>query len=68
MTSMSITNYYTAGVCLKIHFLFQGKYYEQVHGIAMDSPISPLVANLFMEEFESKTIRTVTNTHRIRLR
>ena len=44
-------------VCLKhIYFLFQGKYYEQVHGAAIGSPISPLIANLFMEEFEVKPL------------
>ena len=33
--------------CLKnTYFLFQGKYYEQVHGAAMGSPISPIIANL----------------------
>ena len=30
------------------YFLFQGKYFEQVHGAAMGS-INPVVANLFME-------------------
>ena len=45
--------------CLKnTYFLFQGKYYEQVHGAAMGSPISPLIANLFMEEFEVKAPST----------
>ena len=39
---------YLRNIC----FLFQGKYYEQVHGTAFVSPISSLVANLFMEEFE----------------
>ena len=39
--------------CLrKTYFLFQGKYYEQVHDAAMGSHISPLITNLFMEEFE----------------
>ena len=38
--------------CLKnTYFLFQGMYYEQVHGTAMGFPISPLIPNLFMEEF-----------------
>ena len=37
--------------CLKnTYFLFQGKYYEQVHGVAMGSPINPLIANLLMED------------------
>ena len=38
------------------YFLFQGKYYEQVQGPAMGSPISPFIANLFMEEFEVKAV------------
>ena len=39
-------------------FLFQGKYYEQVQGAAMGSPISPLIANIFMQEFEVKALRS----------
>ena len=36
--------------CLKsTFFTFQCKYYEQVKGAAMGSPLSPVVANLFME-------------------
>ena len=34
------------------YFFFQGKYYEQVQGAVMGSPLSPLIANLFMEEFD----------------
>ena len=41
--------------CLRnTYFSFQGRYYEQTEGAAMGSPISPLVANLFMEEFEKR--------------
>ena len=36
------------------YFLFQ--YYEQVQGAAMGSPINPLIANIFMEEFEVKAL------------
>ena len=47
------------GFCLKnTYFLFQGKYYEQVHDAAIHSPISLLIAKLFMEEFEAKAIST----------
>ena len=47
----------TLEFCLKnTYFFFQGKYYKQVHGAAMGSPISALIANLFMEEFEVKAI------------
>ena len=41
-------------------FSFQGRYYEQTEGDAMGSPISPLVANLFMEEIEVQAIRAST--------
>ena len=43
------------------YFLFQGKYYEQVQGAAMGSPISPLIANIFMEEFEVKALQSCPN-------
>ena len=32
------------------YFTYQGKVYEQVYGVAMGSPLSPILANLFMEE------------------
>ena len=36
--------------CLRsIYFTFQGKYYEQLEGAVMGSPISPIVANLIWE-------------------
>ena len=41
--------------CLRsTYFTFRGKFYEQVEGAAMGSPISPTVANLFMENFETR--------------
>ena len=47
--------------CLRnTYFSFQGRYYEQTEGAAMGSPISPLVANLFMEEIEVQAISTST--------
>ena len=52
---------YLLDFCLKnIYFSFQGRYYEQTEGAAMGSPISPLVANLFMEDLEVQAIRTST--------
>ena len=45
------------------YFLFQGKYYEQVHGTALDSPISPLITNLFMEECEVKALSSAHAPH-----
>ena len=59
-TSMSIQHIPTLlECCLKsTYFLCQCKYYEQVHGSAMGSHISVIVANLFMKEFECKAIST----------
>ena len=45
--------------CLKnTCFSFQGQFYEQVEGVAMGSPVSPIVANLYMEYFEQKALST----------
>ena len=62
-TNMSISQTVTfLGFCLKNKYLlFQDKYYEQVHGAAMVSPISPLIANLFMEEFKVKAISSASH-------
>ena len=55
---MSVENITTLlEVCLKsTYFTFQGRFFEQQEEAAMGSPISPIVANLYMEEFETKTI------------
>ena len=46
--------------CLKnTYFSFQGQFFEQVEGVTMGSPVSPKVANLYMEYLEQKTLSTV---------
>ena len=37
-------------------FSFQGKFYKQLHGTAMGSPCSPVVANIYMEYFEKRAL------------
>ena len=45
--------------CLKsTYFSFQGQFFEQVDGATMGSPISPIVANLYMEYLEQKALST----------
>ena len=45
--------------CLRsTYFTFQGKYYEQLEGAVVGSPISPIVANLYMKDFEVKARNT----------
>ncbi|CAH1267006.1 Hypp3654 [Branchiostoma lanceolatum] len=40
------------------YFQYNGAIYEQTYGMAMGSPLSPVLANLFMEEFERKALDT----------
>ena len=39
------------------HFLFKGEYYEQIDGVAMGSPLAPLLANLFMGHHEENWLK-----------
>ena len=48
--------------CLRsTYFTYRGKFYEQVEGAAMGSPISPIVANLYMESFEVRALQSSPN-------
>ena len=46
-------------------FTFQGMYYNQVNGAAMGSPLSPVVANLFIEDFKTRALNSSPNPPRI---
>ena len=51
--------------CLKnTYFSFQDQFYEQGEGAAMGSPVSPIVANLYMENLEQKALSTAPTTPR----
>jgi retron-type reverse transcriptase len=38
------------------YFSINGQFYEQIYGVAIGSPLSPVTANLNMEDFEEKTL------------
>ena len=53
------------GLCLNwAYFLFQGKYYLQIHGTAVGSPLSLIVCNMYMESFEQKALATAPHRPR----
>ena len=47
---------------MSTYFTYRGKFYEQVEGAAMGSPISPIVANLYMENFEMRALQSSPNS------
>ena len=38
------------------HFLFNGSFYDQIDGVAMGSPLAPVLANLFMGHHEKLSL------------
>ena len=47
------------------YFMFEQELYLQTDGLTMGSPISPTVADLFMESFEQEALLTAPNPPRI---
>ena len=39
-------------------FIYQGQFYQQIEGAAMGSPLSSIVANIYMEKFEEEALAT----------
>ncbi|XP_046382357.1 uncharacterized protein LOC124153305 [Ischnura elegans] len=40
------------------YFQYRGEFYEQADGVAMGSPLSPVIANFFMEHLEEKALNS----------
>jgi retron-type reverse transcriptase len=43
------------------YFCFDGQFYEQTDGVAMGSPLSPVIANFFVEYYEKKEVEQATH-------
>ena len=44
-----------------VHFSYGGRIYIQVDGVAMGSPLGPILANIFMAELEIAMIPSLEN-------
>ena len=44
------------------HFLFNGCFYNQIDGVAMGSPLAPVLANFFMGHYERLWLEKCTGT------
>lgn len=49
------------------HFLFNGKFYDQVDGVAMGSPLAPILANLFLGFHEETWLNNCKHSTRLLL-
>ena len=48
-------------ICTKnIQFLFNGRYYHQIDGVAMGSPLGPVLADIFMAHLEQRASNIIT--------
>ena len=46
-------------------FRWRDTFYRQTEGAAMGSPLSPIVANLFMEHFEETALQSATHKPKV---
>ena len=53
----------TLNLCLtSTYFQYNGKHYKQLHGTAMGSPVSVVVAEIVMQNIEEQAVSTYTKT------
>ena len=56
-------------VCTKnVHFSFSNEIYMQNDGEVMDSPLEPVLANIFMVELERTAIQSLSDKIKLTLR
>ena len=52
--------------CSKTAFTFKDKIYKQIDGVSMESPLGPLLANIFMTELEKDIIQKLIDKNFIK--
>ena len=50
------------------YFMWDGDFYEQIDGVAMGSPLSPVIANFYMERFEQLILESASLKPKVWLR
>ena len=49
-------------LCTKnVHYIFESRIYVQTDGIALGSPLGPVLANIFMIQLENSLLPNLTN-------
>ena len=61
ISSDDLTKLFKFATC-ETHFLFNGKFYDQIDGVAMGSPLAPVLANLFMGHNEKLWLENFQGT------
>ena len=56
ISEKNLTSLFNFITC-ETYFLFKGKFYDQINGVAMGSPLAPVLANLFMRQYEKEWLR-----------
>ena len=51
LTTTELRNLFNFAIA-QTHFLFKGSFFDQIEGVAMGSPLAPVLANLFMGHHE----------------
>ena len=62
ISEKDLTSLFNFATC-ETHFLFKGKFYDQIDGVAMGSPLAPVLANLFMGLYEKDWLNNYDGSH-----
>ena len=61
MSSENLTKLFKFATC-ETHFLFHGKFYDQIDGVSMGSPLAPVFVNLFLGHNEKLWVENFQGT------